>query len=272
MPILYDQHVHSNFSGDSKALMEDEIKSAIQKGLKGITFTEHNDINFPYIPGEEGMFDLNKDSYLYEIIRMRQKYEGQIQIGYGVELGMQQDSVRENAVYVKNNDFDFVIFSCHVVNKSDPYYKQFWEGREEEAALREYFNCILENVKLFHNFDVLGHLDYAVRYAPETDKNYSYDKYKDIIDKILETLLENENGLEVNTAGIRKYYLRDVHPYNDILKKYKQLGGEKITVGSDSHTAGYEAADFDRAAEALKLAGFDYYCTFENRIATYHKI
>ena len=144
-------------------------------------------------------------------------------------------------------------------------------NKTEEEIIREYFQCILDNVKLFNNFDVLGHLDYAVRYAPETDKNYNYLKYKDLIDPILETVIEKGKGIEINTAGIRKYYLKDVHPTTDIIKRYKELGGEIITVGSDAHTAGWEATDFHRAEEALKAAGFDYYCTFENRIATFNK-
>ncbi len=254
--------------------MEDIVKSAIERGLSQICFTEHNDIDFPYENNGDayGMFDLNTDSYLYELIKLREKYADKIQIGFGVELGMQTDAFRKNAIYAKSHDFDFIIFSCHVVNKRDPYYPNYFEGRSEEEALREYFQCILDNVKLFNNYDVLGHLDYAVRYAPQTDKNYSYAKYKDLIDKILETVIDNGRGIEVNTAGIRKYYLKDVHPNTDVLKRYKELGGEIVTVGSDAHTAGYEGADFDRAYEALKAAGFEYYCTFENRIASYHKL
>lgn len=274
MAITADFHLHSNYSGDGKSPMEDIVKSAINRGLKQICFTDHNDINFPYenTGDEPGMFDLNTDAYLYDIIRLRQKYEGQLKIGFGVELGMQTDAFRENAIYAKSYDFDFIIFSCHVVNKIDPYYPIYFEGRSEEEALREYFQCILDNVKMFNNYDVLGHLDYAIRYAPETDKNYSYFKYKDLIDKILETVIDNGKGIEVNTAGIRKYYLKDVHPNTDVLRRYKELGGEIITVGSDAHTAGWEGADFDRAYESLKAAGFEYYCTFENRVAEYHKL
>jgi len=273
MAILADFHLHTTHSGDGKSSMEEYIQSAIGKGLKHICFTEHNDIGFPYenTVDAEGMFDLNTDSYLYELIQMRNKYENQIKIGFGVELGMQTDQFRPNAIYAKSYDFDFIIFSCHVVNKRDPYYPEYFEGRSEEEALREYFQCILDNVKLFNNYDVLGHLDYAVRYAPETDKNYSYFKYKDLIDPILETVIDNGRGIEINTAGIRKYYLKDVHPTTDIIKRYKELGGEIITVGSDAHTSGWEATDFHRAEEALKAAGFDYYCTFENRIATFNK-
>ncbi len=273
MAITADFHLHSTHSGDGKSKMEDIVKSAIDRGLTQICFTEHNDIDFPYDERtREGMFDLNTDSYLYELLGLREKYSDKIKIGFGVELGMQTDAFRKNAVYAKSYDFDFIIFSCHIVNGLDPYYPQYFEGRSEEEAMREYFKCILDNVKLFNNYDVVGHLDYAIRYAPETDKNYSYYTYKDLIDKILETVIDNGKGIEVNTAGIRKYYLKDVHPNTDILKRYKELGGEIVTVGSDAHSVGYEGADFDRAYEALKAAGFEYYTTFEGRIASYHKL
>ena len=85
-------------------------------------------------------------------------------------------------------------------------------------------------------------------------------------------VIDNGKGIEVNTAGIRKYYLKDVHPNTDILRRYKELGGEIVTVGSDAHQAGWAGADFDRAAESLKAAGFEYYCTFENRVASYHRL
>jgi len=273
MAIQSDFHMHSTYSGDAQSSMEEMISEAINKGFKHICFTEHQDIGFPYKDESEvGDFDLNTDSYLYELLGMRAKYEDRIKLGFGVELGMQKEYFRENAIYAKSFEFDFIIFSCHIVNGKDPYYPEYFEGRSEEEALREYFTCIADNVKQFDNFDVLGHLDYAVRYAPEKDANYSYFKYRDIIDRILETVIDKGKGIEVNTAGIRGSNLKDVHPTTDIIKRYKELGGEIITVGSDAHKAGDIGADFDRAYTALKTAGFEYYCTFENRIASYHKI
>lgn len=272
MAILADYHVHSTFSGDAKSDMEDIVKAAISGGLKEICFTEHNDIDFPYPKGEEGMFELNTDSYLYDLLSMRRDYGDKLKIGFGVELGMQTQIAQANADYSKEYDFDFVIFSCHVVNGKDPYYPEYFEGRSEEEALREYFECIRDNLKIYKDYDVVGHLDYAVRYAPNTDKNYSYKQYRDIIDEILETVIRDGKGLEVNTAGIRKYCLKDVHPVTDILKRYRELGGKIVTVGSDAHAEGDIGADFDRAERALKAAGFDYYCTFEKRVPAFHKI
>ena len=273
MPITADYHIHSYFSGDSDTPMESMIQTAIQKGLKHICFTEHQDFDFPYeVTGDTpGMWDLNADSYLYELLKMRDKYDSQIKIRFGLELGMQPQSVRKNLIFAREHEYDFIIASSHICNGMDPYYPAFYEGRTEEEAMCEYFNSILANIKLFHNFDVYGHLDYIVRYMPNKDKFYSYETYKDIIDPILSYLIENEKGIEVNTAGLVKG-LKNPNPCKDIIKRYRELGGEIITIGSDSHTPDTLGAYFDKAAEILTDCGFKYYCVFADRIAEYLRI
>lgn len=273
MPITADYHVHSYFSGDSDTPMEQMIQSAIARGLKHICFTEHQDFDFPYemTKDKPGMWDLNADSYLYELLSMRDKYESQIKIHFGVELGMQPQCVRKNLIFAREHEYDFIIASSHICNGIDPYYPAFYEGRSEEEAYREYFESILTNVKLYNNFDVYGHLDYVVRYGPNKDKNYSYEAYKDVIDPILSYLIENEKGIEINTAGLVKG-LNNPNPSKDIIKRYRELGGEIITIGSDSHMPDTLGAHFDKAAEILTDCGFKYYCVFEKRIAEFLKL
>ncbi len=273
MAITADYHVHSSFSGDCDTHMEQMIQSAISKGLKHICFTEHMDFDFPYdVTGDKpGMWELNADSYLYELLRLRDKYTSQIEIHFGVELGMQPQVVCQNLIFAREHEYDFIIASSHICQGMDPYYPQFYEGRTEEEAYRSYFESILQNVKLFHNFDVYGHLDYVVRYGPNKDKYYSYESYKDVIDPILSYLIENEKGIELNTAGLTKG-LKDANPCKAVLKRYRDLGGEIITIGSDSHSTQTLGSHFDKAAEILTDCGFKYYCVFANRIAEYLKI
>ena len=109
MGIICDTHMHSSFSGDSRTPLRDMAAKANDLGLKMICFTEHMDFNFPYPEGEEGMFDLNTDSYLYELLKVRSEYEGRMEIGYGVELGLKEDAVRQNAIYIKNQDRKSVV-------------------------------------------------------------------------------------------------------------------------------------------------------------------
>lgn len=272
MSITSDYHVHSNHSGDSEAKMEDMVLRAIDLGLTDICFTEHQDIDFYYEkPEEAGMFDLNTDSYLYELLALRNKYADRINILFGVEIGVQKQLRRELAIYAKSHEFDFIIASTHIVNGRDPYYPSFYEGRTDEEAYREYFEATLDNLKTFSNFDIYGHLDYVVRYGKNKDADYTYEKYKDVIDPILEKLIEMEKGIEINTSGL-SHGLKEFNPSSGIIKRYRELGGEIITVGSDAHEPESIARDFDKAYEVLKECGFKYYCTFEKRVAEFHKI
>ncbi|MBQ2802770.1 MAG: histidinol-phosphatase HisJ family protein [Lachnospiraceae bacterium] len=272
MPITADCHLHSSYSGDSDTPMEEMILQGIKQGLTTMCFTEHNDFNYPDFPGEPGeRFLLNTDPYLYDLIRYKEKYADQIRILFGVELGLQPEVMRQNAIYAKTHDFDFIIGSSHLCHGKDPYYPYFYEGRSEEEAYREYFTSILENIRKFSNFDVYGHLDYVVRYGPNKDKEYSYDKYKDILDQILLLLIDKGKGIEVNTGGV-KSGLKELHPCTAILKRYHELGGEIITIGSDSHDSQNIAAHFDRARQILLDCGFQYYTIFEKRIPEFHKI
>ncbi|MCQ2080563.1 MAG: histidinol-phosphatase HisJ family protein [Lachnospiraceae bacterium] len=272
MSIKSDYHMHSNHSSDSDEAMENMILKSIDLGLDSICFTEHHDIDYPVSDRDpEGTFILNTDSYLYDLIRLRSKYEDKIKVMFGVEIGMQKHLRRELAVYAKSYDFDFIIGSKHLLDQKDPYYRDNLKDMTDEEMYREYFKEMLEDLKVFNNFDVLGHLDYVIRYGYEKDKDYSYDKYKDVIDPVLAKLIDMEKGLEVNTGGL-KYGLRETNPGKDILKRYRELGGEIVTIGSDAHSVEYISYEFEKARDLLLDCGFSYYSTFEKRVAEYHRL
>lgn len=272
MPITADYHLHSSFSGDSDTPMEDMIQKGIALGLTQMCFTEHNDFDYPVTEQDpEGIFELNPDSYLYDFVKYKDKYAGRLNLCFGVELGLQPHLARRNAAFAKAHEYDFIIASSHICNGKDPYYPAFYEGRTQEEAYREYFESILENLRLFSNFDVYGHLDYVVRYGPGKDEGYSYEMYRELFDRILTRLLEMEKGIEINTSALARG-MREPNPCSGILKRYRALGGEIITVGSDAHDTAQIAFAFDRAADILKDCGFKYYTTFEKRSPSFHKL
>lgn len=273
MSIKSDFHLHSSYSGDSQADMEDMIKKAISLGFKDISFTEHMDLDFPVTEETPaGMFECNVDSYLYHLLTLRNKYVNDINIRFGLELGMQPHLVRQNVKIAKEHDFDFVIGSIHVVDGMEVYTDSpFFENISEEDAYRKYFEAVYENLRSYSNFDVVGHLDYVIRYGKNMDKDYSYDKYSDIIDKILTRIIDREKGIELNTGAIA-YGLKEMNPCLDILKKYKQLGGELITIGSDAHKPEDMGRGFDKAEAILKEAGFEYYTVYDARIPVQIKL
>lgn len=264
--------MHSHHSTDSEAAMRDMVEAGLKKGLTHMCFTEHMDIDYPESSGfPKGSFEVNTDSYLYELLQLREEYKDRIKILFGVEIGIQPHVLKEIAAYAKSFEFDFIIGSSHIVNKMDVSFPEYFEGRSDEEAYREYFESEVENVKKFKNFDVYAHLDYVVRYGASKDANYSYEKYRDIFDRLLEMLIDNEKGLEINTAGIRKG-LSFAHPKKEILKRYRDLGGEIVTIGSDAHRPEDVAADFNVAEDYLKDIGFKYYTIFENRIPEFKKL
>lgn len=263
-----DFHLHSDFSGDSETPIREMIEQSIQLGLETICFTDHQDWDYP---AEDTIFTFDTDTYFNILHALSAEYADRIKILTGVELGLQPHLAGRLTRYIEKYPFDFIIGSSHVVHRIDPYYPEFFEGRSEEECYQEYFESIIENINAFTGFDVYGHLDYVVRYGPNKGLFYSYKKYADVIDSILRLLIEKGKGIELNTAGL-KYGLGYPNPHPDILKRYRELGGEILTIGSDGHKPEHIAYDFDKIIPILLDCGFTHYTVFENRIPSFIKI
>lgn len=271
MSILADYHLHTSFSEDSDTPMEETVKAAIAKGLTRICFTEHNDHGYPVTKEyPEGSWLVNIDSYLYDLLILRDQYKRDIRISFGLELGLQESVFQQNILTSNANDYDFIIGSIHVVNGFDTYWPSYFEGKTSKEAITEYFQCTLDNIKKFQNYDVLGHMDYIVRSLPEGEGAYHVSDYTDLIDEILKTVIANGKGIELNTAALSKGF-SNPNPHKDIIRRYKELGGEIITVGSDAHVPENVAGHFDQAEAILKDCGFEYYTTFERRTPYFNK-
>lgn len=266
--MIWDTHMHSHFSGDSEASPESMIQAAISKGLSGICFTDHLDIDYPY---DSNLFSLDFDAYYKEVMRLKEIYHDRISIRWGVELGLQPHIVHDNQAIAISYPFDFIIGSSHLVHGMDPYYPEYFEGKSEQSAYLEYFTSILENIDCYNEYDVYGHLDYIVRYGPNKNTNYSYHAYSDIIDTILQRIIDKGKGIEINTGGFH-YGLGHPNPTEDILKRYRELGGEIITIGSDAHVPENVAFAFERVRPILMAAGFEYFTVFNRRHPEFIKL
>lgn len=256
-----DFHLHTAFSEDCHVPAEEMVQAAIEKGIDILCMTDHMDMDFPY---PKVTFDLDTDAYYKEYLRLRELYQEKLDLRFGVELGLQEHLVKEHTDYVNRYPFDFIIGSLHLVNRIDPWYPDYFEGRSDEEAFTEYFKALYDNVKAFHDYDVLGHLDYIVRYSPNKNANYSYEKFKSLIDPTLEFIVSHGIGLELNTGSI-KSGLDTTNPVPEILKKYRQLGGEIITLGSDAHVPQYAGFHLKEMQELLKSLGFTHFTVFKER-------
>lgn len=259
--MLWDTHLHTKFSGDSNAEPELMLRKAMELGLDGICITDHLDLDYPDDPD---LFFLDLEHYIPAILHLQEIYRDRFPVLCGIELGLQPHLAERHRELLEQYPFDFVIGSSHVVHGTDPYYQNYYEGRSEEEAYREYFTSILENIRAFDGFDVYGHIDYVVRYGPNRNANYSYGAYRDVLDEILKNLIERGKGIELNTAGF-KYGLGHPNPTEDILKRYRELGGEILTLGADSHRPEHIAYDFRKVPDILTQCGFRYYTVFRQR-------
>ena len=267
-----DYHVHSDFSSDSTAPMEQMVEQAIKLGLSKICFTDHMDYDYPKVDNYNFIFD--PDAYLLKLEDMKKRYYKQIDILTGIELGLQPHLAGKLNHLLKSYPFDFVIGSSHVVDHKDPYFPEYWDNQTIEKGIYRYFESILENCKLFQGFHVYGHLDYIIRYVPgqkEKKIDYAYSDYADLIDEVLKTIISFDKGIELNTSGL-KYGLGYPHPKQEVLRRYKELGGELITIGSDAHRPEHLCYDFQLVPDLLKNLGFRYYATFVQGKPVYEKL
>lgn len=283
--ITSDIHMHSSFSSDSESPMESMIQSAIKKGLKTICFTEHLDYEYPS-DKKEILFQVDVDAYQKKIIELKEKYKKDIDILFGIEFGLLPHLSDKYQTMALSYDFDFIIGSSHLIGApwykkdidfirqrnrvpenmqhGDPYEKDFWADRTVEEICEAYFHTVVLNINAFKNFDTYAHLDYAIRYAPNKNKGYTYKKYASVLDEALKAIISQNLALEINTAGY-KYGLGQPNPQADILKRYLELGGEKITIGADAHRPEHIAYDFNKAHDLLTSLGFKYYTIFKKR-------
>lgn len=260
-----DNHVHTRFSMDGM----DHIYKVIEKSLKMdvdfLTITDHLEYN----AGEKFSLDLN--AYINKIIECKEKYKGKIELLTGVEVGYQSHIKEEIDIIVNSYPFDFVICSTHTIEGKSVSRSEYFEGMTKKGAIIKYYESILKTVKEFDNYDIYGHLDYVRRYAKFDNKRYEYGDYKNIIDEILKEIVYSGKGIEVNTSGYR-YKVDSTHPTIEVLKRFKELGGEIITIGSDAHRASDICKDFDKVYDILEDIGYKYLCIYEKRNPKFLKL
>jgi histidinol-phosphatase (PHP family) len=269
---MIDQHVHSNISHDGISTYKEHMEQAKRIGVDEITFTEHFD-DYTGIDTNLKTLDINK----YKEAYLKSKDDEYVKTNFGIEIGLRPKSHKVICDMVKDNKFDFIIGSSHITcDKDMAYDKSFFEGLTPHQAIQNYLSEVFENIQIYNDeFDVYGHLDYVIRYVIKYYRNVmtkvDYIEFKELIDAILQRLVMKDKGLEINTSGLR-YNLESAHPNLEILKRFKELGGKIITVGSDAHKASDLASHFDVAESMLRDAGFDELAVYHDRQPEFIKI
>lgn len=265
---MIDQHTHTHYSPDAnqETTFIDYVNQARSLGFSGVMVTEHVDYDSP-----DPLFQkiIDYDQYFNDIEYAR-KITG-FDVRVGVELGYQKVSVPKMKKLVSSFPFDFVILSVHLIDGEDPYYGAYFKGKTQEESIRRYFEEVLESVKTVDDYDVFGHLDHIIRYGEFAQRTYAYDHYKSLLDSILTTIIEKGKGIEINMSG-----MDDItgfsYPSLEVLKRYKDLGGKIITIGSDAHRYQDLGRYFKKAKEILLEAGFDEVAIYQKRQPIFVKL
>ena len=279
-----DYHVHCEFSDDSVYPMRDVCADAVSLGLDEICFTDHVDYgvkpeveeyrrNPSCAPVIDGQPHTNVDypSYFASIDAVREEFAGKLTIRAGFELGTQSHTVELNHALVERyrGKIDFTICSIHQVGNKEFWTGEFQQGRTQAEYNMAYYEELLRVVENFDDYCVLGHMDLIKRYDPAGI--YPFEKTRDIIAAILERVIADGRGIELNTSSFR-YGLPDLQPCTEILKLYRELGGRILTIGSDSHKPEHLAAHLAEVRERLRELGYTEFCTYENMRPIFHAL
>lgn len=273
--ILADQHTHCNFSTDSDATPESMVLGAVEKRMTHLCLTDHMDLDYPGTTKEKPLFEFDPADYFAALTPLKETYKDKLYLGIGIELGLRPGRSDLNAQMHKllsDYSFDFVLGSVHLLDNDDPYYESYWKNRTAKDILSKYFNDMLVSLKEYDNFDSLGHLDYLIRYIPPCcgEKDYVFQEYQEVMDEIFKLLIEKNKALEINTAGLIKG-LPYFHPKLESLKRYLELGGKLITIGSDGHSPNKIGTEFKKTEELLLSCGVKGYSVYRSRIPSYVK-
>lgn len=257
---LYDSHVHSDNSPDGRSSVTFLCENAVAKGLRGISITDHCEVDFI----DEGRYKTTIKQSTFESLKAKAVFRGNLIVSTGIELGQPTSNIAEAEKMLKSHNFDFVLGSMHNAKDGIDYYCRDYKNIDAEAMLRGYFNDVLEMCR-WNGFDSLAHLTYPVRYIQGRD-GIAVDlaKFNDITDEILLTLVKNEKALEINSSGYRQK-LNGPMPPPDYVKRFKELGGKYVTIGSDAHNTEDLGADIGRAMLVAQKAGFMQFAIYIGR-------
>lgn len=227
--MINDFHVHTEFSCDSQADLEEYIKTALLYNMNSICFTEHVDFN----KNDYGYNYYNPNQFFKKYNEIKPKFKNKIKILAGIEFGephLYYDKLRKLSAY----PYDYIIGSIHWIGDMFPCQKV----REQYSAkdfYTLYWQEILKTVKQ-GGFDALGHIDFPKRYYGEIYYN------EQTMNEIFKYLLEKDMVIEINTSSLRKGHQQTM-PGTELLQIYKDNGGKYITIGSDAHEVRDLAAD-----------------------------
>lgn len=245
---MIDQHVHTKYSPDSNAIIDDYLLELKRYKNEVFTFTDH----FDYLKNLNSLSISEFETKFNKIFKhINNNYNSQIKVG--IEIGYNNNTIEEVNEFINKFDFSIILLSIHDNDELElPYYLASESQFTNREIVMMYIKQLEDAINNFDNFDVLTHIGYIFRFLHNIDPL----EYVSYFDNVLELLIKKNKALEFNTGCIR-YGTKNIHKfYLEIFTKYNIMGGKYISVGSDAHDVKSYCYGFELVYNTLKRAGF----------------
>lgn len=269
----YDQHLHSKHSFDSDAEPAGNVGAALEAGFDGLTFTEHFDVH----PEDWDSCTYDDADYSRTISALRTEFGDAIHVGKGIEVCYQPDRMDFILDFLERHEFDLVMLSVHYFGPDAVHVRRNWNNIDVATGTRRYLETVREAaalcVKLHQRrgrrvFDVLGHLDLVKRYTTRWFATHLVGEFEPLIDEILVACLDADLVPEINTSTLRQG-CDEPMPGPRTIRRYRELGGTGLSVGSDAHVSRDIGAGVPQATDLMRAAGFTRLAVHKARTCEY---
>ncbi len=261
-----DYHIHTRASADGSGTVEEYCAAAEKNGYRELGFSEHLDLD-PALPHyntydhAEATGAIEKAAAQYPDITLRT----------GIEVTYQPEFEGKIVAAIEDIQLDYIIGSVHIIGEAENCItveegarEYFRDKYSAEEGYGPYFELVLEAVK-FGYFDVIGHFDVIKRYGSSILEPLDPHDFYGPIRRILEGIIKRDMSLELNTSGLF-HHVREVYPSAGILKLYHELGGRRLTLGSDAHRPEELGRGMNKAVDILRRLGFEEITVYEKRL------
>ena len=245
---MYEYHTHTTNSPDSRVKMAEYCRRAIEIGVREIAFTDHIDFD----PAEKSRGHNKYPAYIADIAACREEYGDQLTILSAAEVDWNRGTADDVRAFLADKSFDFIICSVHWINGE--YLGERAPKHPSIEVYRQYLDEVEALVTSEDFFHVIGHFDLGKRYHIVNGR-IDIEHNRAQLVRIFDTMAAKEKGFDLNTSAVRTA-AREPMPGPDILRLFREHGGQHVTIGSDTHMLHTFGTNIEVAVRTLREAGW----------------
>lgn len=255
---MIDAHTHTHFSFDGKCTATQMAERGKELGIEYMAFTDHYDRDYAHIERYKTVPQMEIGQYVREIAAMKEKYPF---LALGIECGYSELAEEDYVETLPYDKLDYILNSIHTVDGVESYGADYFVGKTKKESYGAYLEKVLKSLDAKYDYDTVSHIGYVRKSSPYSDPSITMAEFGDLIDEILKKIVRKDKTIEIN-SNIKT---KDFMPTAEIIRRYRELGGENLTFSSDAHLVGRVGEMYDVAKEMAKSCGFRYWTVYRER-------